>query len=641
MPLPAGVDGVTVSSGKPLALPDGTPIAGKILFTGPDVVTVGGQEVLLGGTTEVKLVGGEFSVTLAANDSAGMSPTGWTYRVTAAFTNAPGWIRYIALPKAAPSVTLAQVIVPDPAEANYVPVVGPTGATGPQGPQGPVGPQPPLGAAGEGDAIALRSTDPTTTNARTPTAHHTTHEPGGSDALTGYLPLSGGSVTGALDVAGPLTTDGVALPLMVPSSPRPIWRSASFSQQFQSGHGWTASGSGVGSSNVNDTATFTKGTQSFQAVTTGTGAVCNIRKLAGSAVDLTGKAIRLTFRVSDVTHLNQINFQVGTSSLANTFNWRVHTHASSAENQVLSGEWVTVVLSWADVKSATGSYSISANGVPSTTSGFTDLLFQVVDDASGNPVTVNLQAVELISDTTETFPNGVVSITFDDSFASQDTYARPKMDSLGFRGTLYTIVQNIGTGGYLTLPRLQAMQAASGWEVAGHAYYSANHNSKYAFLSAAVVEDDIRRCRAWMTANGFPSASFAYPGGYLSKTTDNVSIESLACRYFSFGRGISSADTLEPFPPPMPYRMRSISGIGALAGGAAPGFPANLIGNGGALDRCQLDGSWVILTFHDIVTGSVTANTQCSQTDFNSIMDAINARQIPVLPVGDVLRYYS
>ncbi|MFJ7297558.1 hypothetical protein [Streptomyces collinus] len=52
------------------------------------------------------------------------------------------------------------------------------------GPQGDQGEQPPLGAAGAGDDVALRSTDPTTTNARTPTAHAASHASGGSDPLT-------------------------------------------------------------------------------------------------------------------------------------------------------------------------------------------------------------------------------------------------------------------------------------------------------------------------------------------------------------------------------------------------------------------------------------------------------------------------
>lgn len=126
MPLPAGVDGVTVSSGQPLTLPDGTPFEGKLLFAGPDVVTVGGQDVLLGGTIEVPLVDGGFSVTLAANDVTGMSPSGWTYRVTAAFSNAPGWVRYISLSKASPSVTLADVVIPDPVAGAVGALVDPS-----------------------------------------------------------------------------------------------------------------------------------------------------------------------------------------------------------------------------------------------------------------------------------------------------------------------------------------------------------------------------------------------------------------------------------------------------------------------------------------------------------------------------------
>jgi peptidoglycan/xylan/chitin deacetylase (PgdA/CDA1 family) len=275
------------------------------------------------------------------------------------------------------------------------------------------------------------------------------------------------------------------------------------------------------------------------------------------------------------------------------------------------------------------------------TSGFTDFLVQTVDDNTGNALTLNLQAVEVVPDTTETFPGGVVSVSFDDSYATQFTGARPKMDTLGFRGTLYTICDVIGTGGYLTTAQLQSVQNNSGWEIAGHAYSVERHNDKYNTLTAAEVEDDIYKTRMWMLDKGFTSDSFAYPGGWFSRSSDGQSIEAITCRYFGNGRGISSADNLETFPPPAPYRMRSITGIGSQAGGAAKGYPANLTGAGGALDRCQLDGSWTILTFHEITAGAASNTNQCSQADFDSIMDAIAARQIPVLPVGDVLRLYS
>ncbi|MCF0086605.1 MULTISPECIES: collagen-like protein [unclassified Streptomyces] len=90
---------------------------------------------------------------------------------------------------------------------------GPKGDTGAQGPKGDTGPQPPLGAAGTGSTVALRSDDPTTTNARTPTAHASSHASGGTDpvtvaqsqvtglaaALAALLPLAGGTMTGTIN----------------------------------------------------------------------------------------------------------------------------------------------------------------------------------------------------------------------------------------------------------------------------------------------------------------------------------------------------------------------------------------------------------------------------------------------------------
>ncbi|MEU1478871.1 hypothetical protein [Streptomyces sp. NPDC005760] len=119
MPLPAGVEKVTVSSGVPLTLPDGRWIEGKLIITGPDLVTVSEDDFTFGGGVSVPLVDGEFSVRLVATDASGMSPHDWTYTVTSKFTNAPNWVRYISLPKANASVKLDDVLVPDPVAGEY------------------------------------------------------------------------------------------------------------------------------------------------------------------------------------------------------------------------------------------------------------------------------------------------------------------------------------------------------------------------------------------------------------------------------------------------------------------------------------------------------------------------------------------
>jgi hypothetical protein len=69
-------------------------------------------------------------VALVATDATGMSPSGWTYRVEALLDNAPGWVRYISLPKASPTVRLADVLVPDPVTGSYTTLVDPAAVLG-------------------------------------------------------------------------------------------------------------------------------------------------------------------------------------------------------------------------------------------------------------------------------------------------------------------------------------------------------------------------------------------------------------------------------------------------------------------------------------------------------------------------------
>lgn len=125
MPFPAGVETVTVSSGQALTLPNGTAIEGRILFTAPDVVTIQEDDYAFGGPATATLANGQFNITLCATDATGMDPTGWTYKVTTRFTNAPNWTRYISLPKAAPTVVLADVVIADAATGEYTTLAAP------------------------------------------------------------------------------------------------------------------------------------------------------------------------------------------------------------------------------------------------------------------------------------------------------------------------------------------------------------------------------------------------------------------------------------------------------------------------------------------------------------------------------------
>lgn len=237
-----------------------TPNVPTVVLDGIPVTWTGGGTYRLNG--EGKLVdhdGTTLGVELLDNSAPG-NPDGWLWQAIIN-TGRPRSF-YFTLEGAPDDVDLDELQELDPEAPKYVAVPGPPGSTGPAGTPGspgapgtagadgqdgssayqvavangfsgteaqwlasltgppgdtgPEGPQPPLGEAGAGTDVALRSTDPTTTNPRTPTTHAASHADGGSDeitlsqeqitglpaALAALLAKAGGTVTGDLTIDG-------------------------------------------------------------------------------------------------------------------------------------------------------------------------------------------------------------------------------------------------------------------------------------------------------------------------------------------------------------------------------------------------------------------------------------------------------
>ena len=450
----------------------------------------------------------------------------------------------------------------------------------------------------------------------------------------GALPAAGGTVSGDLTVNGRLSGPVGPYGVIAPTRSGPAWRKANTSFQFQSGHGWTANG--TAGSNLNNTSAPVRGTQ-YASITTNTSqGMANLVKTGMTPFSLTGKTLRLICRISDVSKLASLNVFVGTSNFANNFKWRLW-QVSSNSQLGSSNEWLTLTFGWASVNSTAGTFTMSSTGVPSTTSGFTDMQVQAISTA-GQSITLDVQSIDIIDATSTVYPQGVCSIVFDDGAQSIWDYARPVMDTYGYQGTNYVIAGNLGTGNYMTLAQNQQLQNFSGWEIGLHAYSGAIHDGRDTSLTAAEVDDDMRKGKQWLVQNGFRGESMAYPGGEYQKTTDGVGVDAITARYFTSGRTIlfQSGYPTESYPAGMPYRLRAVSSISSTQTGA--NNPANMVAAGGLLDKCKNNGTWLILVFHKLTAGAATIDTECSQADFQTIMAGINSRGIPVMPVGDVMR---
>ena len=128
MPIPAGVEKVTVTDGGvPITGPDGTVLNGSLTVAGPDLATVAEDDFLFGGAARRWVTAGRFDpLTLVATDATGINPTGFAYTIVFTPKYGTPWTRYFQLPKASPSVVLADILIPDPVAGSYGALVDPS-----------------------------------------------------------------------------------------------------------------------------------------------------------------------------------------------------------------------------------------------------------------------------------------------------------------------------------------------------------------------------------------------------------------------------------------------------------------------------------------------------------------------------------
>lgn len=128
MAMPAGIAAVTLTGRY--VHPDGTPYAGSVTISAPDVIRLPDADITAMGTVTVALDGtGAFSVIVVATDNADSRPTNFTYTVTESLTGIPTRTYSIALPQATPTVDLADIAPAVASGGEVLLVTGPAGKT--------------------------------------------------------------------------------------------------------------------------------------------------------------------------------------------------------------------------------------------------------------------------------------------------------------------------------------------------------------------------------------------------------------------------------------------------------------------------------------------------------------------------------
>jgi peptidoglycan/xylan/chitin deacetylase (PgdA/CDA1 family) len=227
------------------------------------------------------------------------------------------------------------------------------------------------------------------------------------------------------------------------------------------------------------------------------------------------------------------------------------------------------------------------------------------------------------------FPNGVVSICADDSYASQLSALEPLLTARGFRATLNLIsgaVDLADSGAsalYLKTTDVQWLQNVRGWEIGSHCHAQATHGA-IATMSADEIRADLLAQQAWLTDRGLKGGrTYAYPNGAFNGVV-RAGIHRLVDSARTINRSTQWAD---PLPPRDLMRLPAASGV-AGSSGFTP--------TSQQVTDLKAAKGWGIWVLHDVQPTSSTANVAATPA-LTTALDLLVSASVPVLPVGEVV----
>ena len=209
--------------------------------------------------------------------------------------------------------------------------------------------------------------------------------------------------------------------------------------------------------------------------------------------------------------------------------------------------------------------------------------------------------------------NGAISITFDDNYSNQFSYAWELMEARGIVGTYYVFTNTVNTPGYMSYNALQTLQAA-GNEIASH---SVTHTS-FTSLNDQQILDECVNSKALLETNGLVITNFAYPNG-----DTNSHVDSIVDDYYDSGR----TAFVSPFLVEVPTSQFRI-----------PGFNAeNEVDElellNGLVDQIYNTNSWGVFLFHNVLPGDYSSQYTTSQEDFEDFLDYVILKGLPIITI--------
>lgn len=237
---------------------------------------------------------------------------------------------------------------------------------------------------------------------------------------------------------------------------------------------------------------------------------------------------------------------------------------------------------------ADGSTTYELIGLPDSATSWTKFstTFTVPDNAISMTVyhlirgngTLSIDDADLEKYTPVGFNQALVTITFDDGYASDYTNALPLLQKYGLTSTSYIISGLIGQPDYLSLDQLKTLAATQ--EIGSHTVTHADLSSKSKSAYTKELANAQTQLRQW---TGQQITNFAYPEGLYNGGTTSV-----AKKYYASTRGVeaglNSKDTFNAYD----IKVQNIDENTAAATVA------------GWVAQAQATKTWLVLVYHSV-----------------------------------------
>ena len=228
-------------------------------------------------------------------------------------------------------------------------------------------------------------------------------------------------------------------------------------------------------------------------------------------------------------------------------------------------------------------------------------------------------AAILIAGTASAQPGPMVTFRFDDGLIGQYNYARPVLNKYNFPATTYIFTDPPQAGDwleYMNWNQIEELHNIYGWEIGGHT----KSHPYLTTLSDNALINELSDSKTILESHGFTVKSFASPFG----NYDNRTLSFIAKFYESHtSTGPYDFNTF-------PFNDYGIS-VQEVRNSTSVATVKNWI------DEAVTNKKWLVILFHEIVNLNPT-EYEYSKNDFESIVDYVKAKNIPVTTITEALK---